>query len=411
MKKVMFRLILSLTVALSLTCASRNNLETEKAAVKKVIEDAYMNGLFPKLNVEAVKKGYHKDCSFISYSFIGIVKRSMDEWLDYIIKNHSEPEEGEVTHKFLSLTVTNRTASAVMETHIAGRREITTNLTLYKLKEGWKIVSDVIYWHGFDVPKDRKTVNLDPALYDALTGRYVTGNGLEFVVSKTGDQLFIQMQIPKHPKLELFPQSETVYFNKDINVTVTFAGGASPTPKGKMTQLVFRTGPTGHWDLVARRMIPKVAVFSGKIQHFKMSEVVAGPFDSQESAMKKYGNQLPDDLEIAPASPKGMVKGWFLLKAEPIVSTKDLESVNRGTSPHGEPAISISLKPESAEKMKAYTTANQGKRLAIMLDNQVISAPVIGSVISKDSMITGHFTTDEVSELIIQLKIAINKNQ
>ena len=54
MKKVMFRLILSLIVALSLTCASSNNSETEKAAVKKVIEDAYMNGLFPKLNVEAV---------------------------------------------------------------------------------------------------------------------------------------------------------------------------------------------------------------------------------------------------------------------------------------------------------------------------------------------------------------------
>jgi hypothetical protein len=411
MKKVMFRLILSLIVALSLTCTSSSNLETEKAAVKKVIEDAYMNGLFPKLNVEAVKKGYHKDCDFISYSYIGIVKRSMDEWLDYIIKNHSEPEEGEVTHKFLSLTVTNRIASAVMETHIAGRRETTTNLTLYKLKEGWKIVSDVIYWHGFDVPKDRKTVNLDPALYDALTGRYVTDKGLELVVSKTGNQLFIQMQIPKHPKLELFPQSETVYFNKDINVTVTFAGAASTTPKGKMTQLVFRTGPTGRWDLGARRLVPKVAVFSGKIKHFKMSEVVAGPFDSQKSALKQYGNQLPDDLEIAPPSPKGMVKGWFLLKAEPIVSTKDLESVNRDKDPLGIPAISISFKPESAEKMKAYTTANRGKRLAIMLDNQVISAPAIAGVISKNSMIRGHFTLDEVNEIIMQLKIAINKNQ
>jgi preprotein translocase subunit SecD len=178
-----------------------------------------------------------------------------------------------------------------------------------------------------------------------------------------------------------------------------------------MTQLVFRTGPTGRWDLFARRLVPKVAVFSGKIKLFKMSEVVSGPFDSQQSALKKYGNQLPDDLEIAPASPKGMAKGWFLLKAEPIVSTKDLESVNRVRDAWGNPAIGISLKPESAEKMKAYTTANQGKRLAIMLDNQVISTPAIAGVISKDTMITGHFTMDEVSELIIQFKIAINKNQ
>lgn len=406
MKKTKFMVILMVILVVSIGCSG---MEKEEKAVKKVIEDAYMKGLFPKLNVEAVKKGYHKGCDFISYSYIGIVKRSMDEWLDFIMKNHSEPEEGEITHKFLSLTVTNRIASAVLETHIAGRRETTTNLTLYKLKEGWKIVSDVIYWHGFDVPEDRKTMNLDPAFYDTLTGRYVTDKGLEFVVSKTGNQLFIQMQIPKHPKLELFPQSETVYFNKDINITVTFTGAASPTPKGKMKQLVFRTGPTGRWDLVARHLIPKVAVFSGKIKHFKMSEVVSGPFDSQQSALKQYGNQLPDELEIAAASPKGMVKGWFLLKAEPIVGTKDLESVNRGTSPHGEPAISISFKLESAEKMKAYTTANRGKRLAILLDNQVISAPVIGGVISKDSMITGHFTMDEVNEIIMQLKIAIKR--
>lgn len=406
MRKIAFGLILALIVVFALTCVGSDNAEKEKAAVKKVIEDVYVNGLSPKLDVEAVKKGYHKDCVFISYSFIGIVKRSMDEWLDYVKKNNPEPGERKITHKFLSLTVTNRIASAMMEIHIAGRRELTTHLILYKLKDGWKIVSDVIYWHGFDVPKDRKAVNLDPALYDGLTGRYITEKDLEFVVSKTGNQLFIQMQAPKHPKLELFPQSETVYFNKDINVTVTFEGMAS----SKVTQLVFRTGPTGRWDLVARRMKPKVAVFSSRRKDFKISEVVAGPFGSKKSALEKYGKQLPEDLEIAPASPKGMAKGWFVLKVGPVIGTRDLETVNRTSDQFGSPAIAFSLKPESAEKLKAYTTANQGKRLAIMLDNQVLSAPTIAGVISKNGLITGNFTIEEVNEIVMLLKIAINEN-
>ena len=72
-----------------------------------------------------------------------------------------------------------------------------------------------------------------------------------------------------------------------------------------------------------------------------------------------------------------------------MVSTKDLETVGRVTSPQGTPAIDFSLKPAAAEKLKAYTTANQGKEVAIMLDNQVINAPRIGGVISKRGMING----------------------
>ncbi len=410
MKKVMFGLMLVLIAALSLTCVSSNNMETGKAAVKRVVEESYVNGFFPELDVEAVKKGYHKDCDFISHSFIGIVKRSLDECLDFVKKNSPGPGEREVTHKFLSLTVTGRIAGAVLEIHIAGRRELTSYLTLYKLKEGWKIVGDVSYWHGFDVPKHRKAVNLDPARYDALTGRYVTGDGLKVVVSKTGDRLFIQLKAPEHPKLELFPQSETVYFDKEFNVTVTFKGAASPAQKGKMSQLLFRTGPTERWELAARRMKPKVAVFSGKRKDFKISEVVRGPFGSKKHALEKYGNNLPGDLEIVPASPKGMVKGWFVVKVGPVIGTKDLETVRRERDGYGSPAVAFSLKPEAAKKLKAYTTANMGKRLAIMLDDRVLSTPEIKGVISKRGMVTGHFTTEEVDELVMQLKIAIDEN-
>jgi hypothetical protein len=403
MKKKTFMFTVMVILAVSIGCSA---VEKEKETVKKVIVDAYINGFFLKGDAEAIEKGFHPKCEIVRFRYIDINKQPISHWLDHY-KKYPGPSYKDARYQFCSLTVAERIANAVVEVQATKELTFTAHFSLFKLKEGWKIVSQVDYRHGYRVPKDRKVAQVAPAVYDAYIGRYTTRQGLELTVTRSGNRLFIQD--PVNREMEFFPESETTFFSKVVESTVTF----EKDKKGVVTKLRLRshTAEDGKSrEIAARRLIPKVAAFSGKIKHFKMSEVMAGPFDSRQSALKQYGNQLPDDLVIAPASPKGMVKGWFLVKSEPIVSTKDLESVNRGMSPHGEPAISLSFKPESAEKMKAYTTANRGKRLAIMLDHQVISAPVIGGVISKDSMITGHFTMDEVSELIVQLKIAINKN-
>ena len=188
-----------------------------------------------------------------------------------------------------------------------------------------------------------------------------------------------------------------------LGVTVNF----EEMDRGLANTLVLKTDDK---EITARRMKPKVAVFSSRRKDFKISEVAVGPFGSKKHALEKYGNNLPKDLEIVPASPKGMVKGWFVVKVVPVIGTKDLETVSRERDGYGNPAVGFSLKPEAAEKLKAYTTANMGKRLAIMLDNRVLSAPKIAGVISKRGMVTGRFTTEEVDEIVMLLKIAINEN-
>lgn len=404
MKKKTFMsiLLVSVILAVSIVCGG---IENENEAVKEVIEGAYINGFFLKGDARAIEKGFHSKCEVIGFRYIDIKKQPISYWIDHYKKNPG-PSYKDATYKFLSISVTERMASAVVEVRADKEVTFTAHLSLFKLKNGWKIVSKVVYRHGYQVPKDKRTTKIDPAVYDTYVGRYTTEQGLELIVTRTDNHLFIQD--PMNRKMEFFPESETTFFSKIIGSTVTF----EKDKNGEVIQLRLSSQATKKgkkFEITARRLIPKVSVFSGKIKYFKMSEVAAGPFNSRESALKKYGNRLPQDLEIVQASPRGMVKGWFLLKAEPVVSTKDLESVNRGISPDGNPAISLSFKLESAEKMKAYTTANRGKRLAILLDNRVISAPVIGGVIYKHSMITGNFTIDDVNELIIQLKIAINK--
>ncbi len=402
MKKIILGLIVLLIAGLYLTCSNGGDVESETAAVKKVIVDGYVNGFFDKGGVEAINRGFHKDCDVIGYRYIDIKKTSIGFWTDFFTKYPpADPGAKDLNHKFLSVTVTGRAASAVVEIHLAGKHQYTSHLLLYKLKEGWKIVGQTVYNTDYKIPKERKTAKVDPALYDAYVGRYGTDEGLKLTVSRSGDRLFIQA--PMQPKMEFFPESETLFFSKVFGVTVHFkdmAGGLADTAVLK----------TNDWEVAARRMKPKVAVFSGKRKDFRISEVGAGPFGSKKRALEKYGNNLPKGMEIVPTSPNGTVKGWFVVKVAPVIGTKDLETVNRTKTSRGDHVVAFSLKPESSEKLKAYTTANKGKRLAIMLDNQVLTAPRIAGVISKHGLIEGNFSLDEVNEIVMQLKIIINEN-
>lgn len=71
----------------------------------------------------------------------------------------------------------------------------------------------------------------------------------------------------------------------------------------------------------------------------------------------------------------------------------------------GEFYIGFEMTDEGAEIFKDYTAANIGTYLAIVLDKEVISSPVIESAIPEGvGQITGSFTPDEAEQLAIQLR-------
>jgi preprotein translocase subunit SecD len=68
------------------------------------------------------------------------------------------------------------------------------------------------------------------------------------------------------------------------------------------------------------------------------------------------------------------------------------------------PVVALRFTDEGAKKFEDLTAKNIGKPLPIILDNTVISAPVVQDKISGGSaIITGSFTTDEAKNLSIQL--------
>lgn len=67
--------------------------------------------------------------------------------------------------------------------------------------------------------------------------------------------------------------------------------------------------------------------------------------------------------------------------------------------------VSMNMKPEAARQWARITAANIEKQVAIVLDDQVYSAPRVNSVIEGGrSQITGDFTTDEAKDLANVLK-------
>ncbi|MCD6319219.1 MAG: protein translocase subunit SecD [Candidatus Desulfofervidaceae bacterium] len=70
-----------------------------------------------------------------------------------------------------------------------------------------------------------------------------------------------------------------------------------------------------------------------------------------------------------------------------------------------EPYVSITFNKEGAKIFARITEANVGKRLAIVLDNKVHSAPVIREKIpSGEARITGNFTMEEARDLAVVLR-------
>ena len=104
---------------------------------------------------------------------------------------------------------------------------------------------------------------------------------------------------------------------------------------------------------------------------------------------------------VAPAEDPGT----FYLLGPVVLSGKDLVNAEMAPDSLGRMGVSIEFNSEGAKLFEEATGRMVGKQLAIVLDNVVISAPVVQDRISGGrAQITGRFTADEAGRLAIMLK-------
>ncbi|WP_439522614.1 protein translocase subunit SecD [Marivita sp.] len=97
--------------------------------------------------------------------------------------------------------------------------------------------------------------------------------------------------------------------------------------------------------------------------------------------------------------------GFVILEQAPVVSGEELVDAQPSFDQNGRPAVNFRFNPTGARKFGDYTAANIGNPFAIVLDDEVLSDPVIQSHIPGGSgIITGSFSVEESTQLAVLLR-------
>ena len=96
---------------------------------------------------------------------------------------------------------------------------------------------------------------------------------------------------------------------------------------------------------------------------------------------------------------------YYVLERTAVVTGDDLVDAQPGFDQNGLPSVTFRFNPSGARVFGRYTTENTGAPFAIVLDNQVITAPRINEPITGGSgQITGNFTVDSSTQLAVLLR-------
>ena len=96
---------------------------------------------------------------------------------------------------------------------------------------------------------------------------------------------------------------------------------------------------------------------------------------------------------------------YYIVEETPVVSGEELVDAQPAFDQNNRPAVNFRFDGTGARAFGDYTAANIGAPFAIVLDNEVISAPVIQSHIPGGSgIITGSFSVEESTQLAVLLR-------
>ncbi len=140
---------------------------------------------------------------------------------------------------------------------------------------------------------------------------------------------------------------------------------------------------------------------------FRMVE--GNPASDAKTVESSVAANLKNEVDILPGTREdelGRAAGveYYAVRKIVPVSGRDLKTARVQKGRLGEPVIGFSLTPDGAPKFGELTGNNVGRRLAIVLDNRVVSAPVINSRIDDQGVIEGRFTNQQASDLALILR-------
>jgi preprotein translocase subunit SecD len=126
--------------------------------------------------------------------------------------------------------------------------------------------------------------------------------------------------------------------------------------------------------------------------------------DTTVPADQAIAGRVPPDSEVLPSAEAPNQP--YVVKKQVLVSGGDLIDAQPGFDQRtGQPIVSFRFNTSGSRKFAQATTENVKQPFAIVLDNKVISAPVIQEPITGGSgQISGNFTVQQANDLAILLR-------
>ena len=132
-------------------------------------------------------------------------------------------------------------------------------------------------------------------------------------------------------------------------------------------------------------------------------------YPSRAAALEQYNGAIPEDKELLQGVPQFRDRSqpsqvWYIANRSAAITGRDLRMARPQDDQFGRPAVSFSLTNDGARRFGRVTSENIQKRLAIVLDGRVQSAPFIQDTIRDSGEITGSFTSQEANDLALVLR-------
>ena len=132
-------------------------------------------------------------------------------------------------------------------------------------------------------------------------------------------------------------------------------------------------------------------------------------YRSRAEALTQYNGAIPPGKELLEGVPQYSDSSqprqwWYVANQSAAITGRDLRMARAQVDQFGRPAVGFSLTNDGARRFESVTSENIQKRLAIVLDGRVQSAPNIQDTISDSGEITGSFTNQEANDLALVLR-------
>jgi preprotein translocase subunit SecD len=137
----------------------------------------------------------------------------------------------------------------------------------------------------------------------------------------------------------------------------------------------------------------------------ELSLVEKGP--SSETALKaEYQGNIPPQFKLveAKAESGSRERSYYVVRKQAVITGRDLKNARPTQGQFGSHSVTFFLTATGSQKFGEATGANIGKRLAIVLDNRVQSAPSIKDRITETGVIEGSFSPEEANDLALVLR-------